>query len=156
MNSKVIAIIALQYITHLSKFIAIFDAGLPSIKPLAIDGEKYLFAVPWNAISPIIIAIYLGVKSQFCQEEMSNRPSYTTIVVTHLIAPLIWQQLGNLLQLIHDKTENLATLALHNFILRLFIGCYDGHSAIHIHNVVVEKCSQSSHLSFVGHSLLLR
>ena len=33
--------------------------------------------------------------------------------------------------------------------------CYDGHSAIHIHNVVVEKCSQSSHLSFVGHSLLL-
>ena len=53
---------------------------------------------------------------------------YTTIVVTHLITTLIWQQLGNLLQLIHDKTENLATLALHNFILRLFIGCYDGHT----------------------------
>ena len=156
MHREIIAIIVLQPITYLGKFIAIFDTGLPSVEFLTIDGEKYLFTVPWNAISPIIITIYIGIKSQLSQKEISYRCCYTTIVVTHLITTLIWQQLGNLLQLIHDKTENLATLALHNFILRLFIGCYDGHSAIHIHNVVVEKCSQSSHLSFVGHSLLLR
>ena len=144
MHREIIAIIVLQPITYLGKFIAIFDTGLPSVEFLTIDGEKYL------------ITIYLGIKSQLSQKEISYRCCYTTIVVTHLITTLIWQQLGNLLQLIHDKTENLATLALHNFILRLFIGCYDGHSAIHIHNVVVEKCSQSSHLSFVGHSLLLR
>ena len=55
MHREIIAIIVLQPITYLGKFIAIFDTGLPSVEFLTIDGEKYLFTVPWNAISPIII-----------------------------------------------------------------------------------------------------
>ena len=73
MHREIIAIIVLQPITYLGKFIAIFDTGLPSVEFLTIDGEKYLFTVPWNAISPIIITIYLGIKSQLSQKEISYR-----------------------------------------------------------------------------------
>lgn len=48
MHREIIAIIVLQPITYLGKFIAIFDTGLPSVEFLTIDGEKYLFTVPWN------------------------------------------------------------------------------------------------------------
>lgn len=72
MHREIIAIIVLQPITYLGKFIAIFDTGLPSVEFLTIDGEKYLFTVPWNAISPIIITIYLGIKSQLSQRKLAT------------------------------------------------------------------------------------
>ena len=40
MHREIIAIIVLQPITYLGKFIAIFDTGLPSVEFLTIDGEK--------------------------------------------------------------------------------------------------------------------
>lgn len=40
MHREIIAIIVLQPITYLGKFIAIFDTGLPSVEFLTIDGEN--------------------------------------------------------------------------------------------------------------------
>ena len=52
MHREIIAIIVLQPITYLGKFIAIFDTGLPSVEFLTIDGEKYILHTGESIVMP--------------------------------------------------------------------------------------------------------
>ena len=84
MHREIIAIIVLQPITYLGKFIAIFDTGLPSVEFLTIDGEKYLFTVPWNAISPIIITILGNTSTRLLCYRTNLCISSISIAITYL------------------------------------------------------------------------
>lgn len=72
MHREIIAIIVLQPITYLGKFIAIFDTGLPSVEFLTIDGEKYLFTVPWNAISQLSSQYISALRANLAKRKLAT------------------------------------------------------------------------------------
>lgn len=86
---------------------------------------------------------------------MNYRHCYATVIVTHLITMFIRQEICNFLKFVYDKPKEFTTLALYHFVLFLVVRSNKGYSAVHIHNVVVEQCSDSSYFSLISNSLFL-
>ena len=112
MNRKVRCVVALQLIAFLPQLLAIPDAGFPSVLFLTIHIEVNAFPILSLAVGPIVIRIYFRIQGKLCKQEVYDGACHTSVIVTLLVGMLIGELWGNILQLVNNKLEYLASFAL--------------------------------------------
>ena len=98
------------------QLLTIPDAGFPSVLLLAIHIEVNAFPILSLAVGPIVIRIYFRIQGKFCKQEVYDGACHTSIIVTLLVGMIIGKLWGNILQLVNNKLEYLASFALHHLL----------------------------------------